>query len=79
MQDFLYLKDYAKVFAIGVAKAKSTETANLFAKYIPVMSGELSVHSGYMGKFQVSQEEIDSMKPALDNLSYTSYMAPGSL
>lgn len=74
MQDFLYLKDYAKVFAIGVAKAKSTETANLFAKYIPVMNGELSVHSGYMGKFQVSQEEIDSMKPALDNLSYTSYM-----
>ena len=28
MQDYLYLKEYAKVFAIGVAKAKSLETAN---------------------------------------------------
>ena len=34
MQDYLYLKEYAKVFAIGVAKAKSLETANLFAKLI---------------------------------------------
>lgn len=70
----LYLKDYAKTFAVGVAKAKSVETANLFAKYIAVMNGELDVHSGYMGKFQVTQAEIDGMKPALDNLSYTSYM-----
>ena len=41
MQDYLYLKEYAKVFAIGVAKAKTLETANLFAKYIAVMNGEL--------------------------------------
>ena len=74
MQDFLYLKDYAKTYAVGVAKAKSVETANLFAKYINVMNGELDVHKGYMGKFEVTQEEIDAMKPSLDNLSYTSYM-----
>ena len=74
MQDFLYLKDYAKTYAVGVAKAKSVETANLFAKYINVMNGELDVHKGYMGKFAVTQEEIDAMKPSLDNLSYTSYM-----
>lgn len=74
MQDFLYLKDYAKTFAIGVAKAKSAETAALFAKYIAVMDGELDIHSGYMGRFHITQEEIDSMKPSIDNLSYTSYM-----
>lgn len=74
MQDFLYLKDYAKTYAVGVAKAKSVETTNLFAKYINVMNGELDVHKGYMGKFAVTQEEIDAMKPSLDNLSYTSYM-----
>lgn len=74
MQDFLYLKDYAKTFAVGVAKAESIETAKLFAKYIEVMNGELDVHSGYMAKFNVTQEEIDDMKPSLDNMSYTSYM-----
>ena len=36
IQDYLYLADYAKTFAVGVAKAKSLAAANLFAKYIPV-------------------------------------------
>lgn len=74
IQDYLYLEDYAKTFAVGVAKAKSLETANLFAKYIAVMNGELDVHSGYLARLGVTQKEIDAAKPSLDNLSYTSYM-----
>ena len=74
IQDYLYLEDYAKVFAVGVAKAKSLKTANLFAKYINVMNGELNVHEGYFAKLNITQEEIDSTPRSLDNLSYTSYM-----
>lgn len=74
IQDCLYLEDYAKTFALGVAKAKSLETANLFAKYIPVMNGELDVHQGYLARLGVTQAEIDATPRALDNLSYTSYM-----
>ena len=74
LQDYLYLEDYAKTFAVGVAKAKSLKTANLFAKYIAVMNGELDVHTGYLDRLGVTQEEIDSTPRSLDNLSYTSYM-----
>lgn len=74
IQDYLYLEEYAKVFAVGVAKAKSLETAKLFSKYIGVMNGELDVHSGYLAKFGVTQEEIAAARRSLDNLSYTSYM-----
>ena len=74
IQDYLYLADYAKTFAVGVAKAKSLAAANLFAKYIPVMNGELDVHRGYLAKLGITQEEIRSTPLALDNLSYTSYM-----
>ena len=74
IQDYLYLEDYAKTFAVGVAKAKGLEIANLFAKYIPVMNGELNVHDGYLARLGVTQEEIDSTSRSLDNLSYTSYM-----
>lgn len=74
IQDYLYLMDYAKSFAVGIAKARSAETANLFAKYVAVMNGEMDVHSGYMGKLGITQEEVDNTKPSLDNLSYTSYM-----
>lgn len=71
IQDYLYLEDYAKTFAVGVAKAKSLRIANLFAKYIPVMNGELNVHEGYLARLGVTQEEIDSTPRSLDNLSYT--------
>lgn len=74
IQDYLYLEDYAKTFAVGVAKSKSLEMANLFAKYISVMNGELDVHNGYLARLGVTQEEIDSTPRSLDNLSYTSYM-----
>lgn len=74
IQDYLYLEDYAKTFAIGVAKAKSLETANLFAKYINVMNGELDIHSGYLAKLGITQKEIDAAARSIDNLSYTSYM-----
>lgn len=74
IQDYLYLEDYAKAFAVGVAKAKSLKIANLFAKYIAVMNGELDVHTGYLARLGVTQEEIDSTPRSLDNLSYTSYM-----
>ena len=73
-QDYLYLADYAKVFALGVAKAKSLETANLFARYISVMNGELDVHSGYLAKLKITQMEINNTPRSIDNLSYTSYM-----
>lgn len=74
IQDYLYLEDYARTFAVGVAKAKSLKIANLFAKYIAVMNGELDVHTGYLAKLGITQEEIQSAPRALDNLSYTSYM-----
>ncbi len=74
IQDYLYLGEYAKTFAIGVAKATSLENAMLFSKYISVMNGELNVHSDYMSRLGVTQEDIDSAKRSLDNLSYTSYM-----
>ncbi len=74
IQDSLYLRDYARTFAVGVAKSRSLETAALFTKYISVMNGELNVHKGYLAKLGVSREELDQTPPSLDNLSYTSYM-----
>ena len=75
IQDYLYLEEYAKVFALGMAKAKSPETIRLFSKYVTLLTeGEMDIHRGYMGKFAVSREELETTPRALDNLSYTSYM-----
>ena len=60
IQDYWYLMDYTKVFAIGVAKSKSVEVMKLFAKYIQaILDGEVNVHNGYMADFGITQEELD--------------------
>jgi len=74
IQDYLYLEEYAKTFAIGVAKTRDHKMANLFAKYISVMNGELDVHQGYLARLGVTKEDIEATPRSLDNLSYTSYM-----
>ena len=75
IQDYLYLEEYAKVFAIGIAKAKRLDTMRLFSRQVNFLTeGEMDIHRGYMGAFTVSQEELAATPRALDNLSYTSYM-----
>ena len=74
IQDYLYLQEYAKTFAIGIAKSKSSEMVKLFSKYINIITGELNIHRGYMGELKISEEELKNTPRSLDNLSYTSYM-----
>ncbi len=75
LQDYWYLVDYAKTFAIGIAKAKSLETTQLFSGYIHALThSEMDIHRGYMGRLAITQEALDETAPALDNVSYTSYM-----
>lgn len=34
----------------------------------------MDIHRGYLGRFGITREELDAARPALHNLSYTSYM-----
>ena len=75
IQDFWYLMEYTKVFAIGVAKSQSLETMKVFAKYIQaILDGEVNVHNGYMAEFGISREELENTPISQDNRSYTNYM-----
>lgn len=75
VQDYLYLIDYAKVFAIGVAKAWDTETMRLFAGYVSqILDGEMDIHKSYMQRLGISVDKAEQTPVALDNLFYTSYM-----
>lgn len=75
IQDYLYLLDYAKVFAIGLSKTDDPDVMHTFAAYIAqIMDCEMNVHEGYMGQFGITKEELRFAKPSLANLSYTSYM-----
>lgn len=74
VQDLLYLEEYTKVFALGIAKANDIGIAKMLAKYIDTMNGEFNIHNEYMWSFDITDEELKSAKRSFNNISYTSYM-----
>lgn len=75
LQDYLYLFDYARVFALGVVKARDAELMRTFAANVDaILGGEMKIHRAYMKRLGISEEQVFAVKPALDNLSYTNYM-----
>lgn len=75
LQDYLYLFDYARVFAWGVIKARDPELMRTFSANVDaILGGEMKVHRGYMARMGISEEQVLAVEPALSNLSYTHYM-----
>ena len=75
LQDYLYLFDSARVFALGVVKARDPELMRVFAANVDaILGGEMKIHRAYMKRLDITEEQVFSVKPALANLSYTNYM-----
>jgi len=75
LQDYLYLLQYAKVFATAVLKSDTEEYMTNFSKtqhYI--LAGEMEVHRGYMKDFGILPQEVETVKSSLYNRSYTANM-----
>lgn len=75
LQDYLYLFDYARVFALGVAKARDPALMRLFSANVDgILNGEMAIHRSYMARLGITEAEVLAEAPALANTSYTSYM-----
>jgi thiaminase/transcriptional activator TenA len=75
LQDYLYLYDYAKVFAIGVVKAQTPDLMRLFSQLVyDTLNGEMTIHQNYMARLGITDEEVAAARPSLVNTSYTHYM-----
>lgn len=75
VQDYRYLLQYSKVFALGILKAEDEALMRHFACMVhDTLDGEMDVHKTYMSRLGITDEEIATTKTALANQSYTSYM-----
>ena len=75
VQDYRYLLQYAKVFAMGVVKAREESLMACFARMVhDTLDGEMKLHQTYMSRLGISAQEIAETKSSLVNQSYTSYM-----
>lgn len=74
-QDYVYLIEYSRVFAIGSTKANDLKTMTIFANLLHgTMNFEMDLHRQYAEKFGITQEELEATEPSATMTSYTSYM-----
>ena len=75
IQDYLYLIDYAKLFALGAVKATNLETMGRFASLLnSTLNEEMSLHRQYAKKFGITEDELENATPSPTTLAYTHYM-----
>ncbi|MBS4172786.1 thiaminase II [Bacillus sp. FJAT-49736] len=74
-QDYIYLIEYAKLYAIGVHKANTLEAMTHFSKLLHnILHFEMNVHREYASQFGVNESDLEQTEPTPNNLAYTSYM-----
>ena len=74
-QDYAYLIDYSKLFAVAVLKSQDLETAERFAQTLhETLHFEMELHRNFAAQFGISREELEATKPTPVNLAYTRYM-----
>ncbi|KYD08615.1 thiaminase II [Heyndrickxia sporothermodurans] len=79
-QDYVYLIEYSKLFAIGTQKAKDLQTMQKFSHSLhSILHFEMDLHRKYAKEFGISEEELEQVKPTPINLAYTNYMVNVSL
>lgn len=75
IQDYLYLKEYAKVFCVGVVKARTMKEMKFYYNSIKgTMEDETAVHIRYLADFGITPEETENSPYNIITSSYTSYM-----
>jgi len=75
LQDYLYLLEYAKVFAIAMTKAEDEKMlGNLSLIIKATLVDELELHKKYMEEFEITKDEIKGVKASLFNRTYTANM-----
>jgi thiaminase (transcriptional activator TenA) len=74
-QDYVYLVEYCRVFALASAKATDLETMGRFAELLhSTLNVEMELHRRYAAEFGISREELERTAPAATTHGYTRHL-----
>jgi thiaminase/transcriptional activator TenA len=74
-QDYLYLIDFSRVFALASVKARKLDDMGYFAKLLDLtLNTEMDLHRRTCAEFGISAEELENTEPAMVTLAYTSFL-----
>ncbi|WP_324665540.1 thiaminase II [Haloarcula sediminis] len=74
-QDYLYLVEYARVFALGAANAPDLERMGTFAELLDsTLNTEMDLHRAYAAEFGISGADLEATEPSPTTRAYTDFL-----
>jgi thiaminase (transcriptional activator TenA) len=74
-QDYLFLIDYARLLALGAARAPDLETMRRFAELTQAILGEeMELHRAFAAELGISAAELEAEEPAPETAVYTDFL-----
>lgn len=74
-QDYVYLIDYARIFALACIKSPNLEIMHRFAEILnATLTGEMESHRRNAARIGISNEEMESSSASPTLMSYANYM-----
>lgn len=74
-QDYLYLKEFARIFAWAVAKAERLESMAWYASVLDLtLNTEMALHRTYAGRFGITEAELEAEPMWPTTRAYTDFL-----
>lgn len=74
-QDYLYLKEFARIFAWAVAKAERLESMAWYASVLDLtLNTEMALHRTYAGLFGITEAELEAEPMWPTTRAYTDFL-----
>jgi thiaminase/transcriptional activator TenA len=74
-QDYVYLVEYGRVYALGAAKADSVDRMRTFTDLLgSVLSVEMDLHRSYAAQFGIEEAELEATAPSPTTRGYTDFL-----
>jgi thiaminase/transcriptional activator TenA len=74
-QDYVYLREYSRTFALAVASAPTLDQMGTFAELLEsTLNTEMDLHRSYAAEFGISSEELAATTPSPTTQAYTDFL-----
>ncbi len=74
-QDYVYLVEFSRVFALATAKAQQLSDMSYFASLLnATLNIEMDLHRRTCANFGISTDELEKTEPSLITISYTNLL-----
>jgi len=73
-QDYLFLIQFARAYALGVYKSETLDDMRRMAEGMGSILGEMGLHVKYCQQWGIAPEELESLPEAKATMAYTRYV-----